>query len=126
MPIENLDRLFGKLDKLVENIEGRSAAGAFAAGLMVQAEAQRRTPVDTGNLRGSAFTRRVPEDLTPDGWATVEVGFSADYAVFVHEDMEARHAVGQAKFLESAVYDLRERIVEVIKQHARTNALPGS
>lgn len=28
------------------------------------------------------------------------VGYTADYAIFVHEDLEAYHPVGQAKFLE--------------------------
>jgi hypothetical protein len=32
--------------------------------------------------------------------AAVIVGYTASYAIFVHEDMEAVHPVGQAKFLE--------------------------
>jgi hypothetical protein len=31
--------------------------------------------------------------------ATAAVGYSAPYALFVHEDMEKKHAEGQAKFL---------------------------
>ncbi len=32
----------------------------------------------------------------------VHVGFSAPYAVYVHENLQARHANGEAKFLENA------------------------
>jgi hypothetical protein len=35
--------------------------------------------------------------------AQAEVVFTAPYAVHVHEDMEAQHAVGQAKFLEQPI-----------------------
>jgi CRISPR/Cas system-associated exonuclease Cas4 (RecB family) len=39
--------------------EGKTLAqGLLLAGLRLQAEAQRRTPVDTGHLRSSAFTRQ--------------------------------------------------------------------
>lgn len=31
---------------------------------------------------------------------TVVVGYTQQYALYVHEDLEARHPVGQAKFLE--------------------------
>lgn len=30
----------------------------------------------------------------------VTVGYTASYAIFVHENLEARHTVGQAKYLE--------------------------
>lgn len=34
------------------------------------------------------------------GAPRVEVGYDAPYALYVHEDLSARHAVGAAKFLE--------------------------
>lgn len=34
------------------------------------------------------------------------VGFTANYAVYVHENMEAKHTVGQAKFLEQPLRQL--------------------
>lgn len=37
---------------------------------------------------------------------SVIVGFTAAYALFVHEDMEADHKVGQAKFLEQPAREL--------------------
>lgn len=36
----------------------------------------------------------------PDKSASVVVGYTQAYALYVHEDLEAHHPVGQAKFLE--------------------------
>lgn len=68
--------------------------------------AKERTPVDYGILRDSGLVK-LPK-ITKDG-VTVEIGFgggAAHYALWVHEDLEAKHEVGQAKFLESAINDL--------------------
>lgn len=54
--------------------------GLTKAGLDLQREAQRRVPVDTGNLKASAFTRLLPYQ-EPE----VIVGFTAAYAIYVHE-----------------------------------------
>ena len=54
---------------------------------------------DTGNLRGSAFTR-----ATGNGFETiVTVGYTASYAIYVHENLNSFHAIGQAKFLEEPI-----------------------
>jgi hypothetical protein len=41
---------------------------------------------------------------TSGGNITVEVGYAAPYAIYVHEDLQAHHTVGEAKFLSKAVY----------------------
>jgi|HubBroStandDraft_1064217.scaffolds.fasta_scaffold131066_2 hypothetical protein len=41
-----------------------------------------------------------------EGKASVTVGFTQRYAVFVHEDMEAAHTNGQAKYLEQPAREL--------------------
>lgn len=87
-------------------------AGLMEAGLQVQRVAQDRTPVDTGNLKSSAFTRK-------EGELGVVVGFNAAYAIFVHENLEARHPTGQAKFLESALRDNRDAILRIIQARAK-------
>ncbi len=57
--------------------------GLKAAGLFLQAASQRLVPVDLGNLKASAFTR-----AHGFGFGTeVEVGYTAAYAVYVHENV---------------------------------------
>lgn len=68
-------------------------------------EAQNRTPVDTGTLRASGFVSGPSSDGSD---LSVSIGFGGpgiEYAIPVHEDLEAFHAVGQAKFLESTLLE---------------------
>ena len=46
----------------------------------------------------------------------VEVGYSAFYAVYVHEDLEAKHTVGVAKFLQTAIHANFLKILKYIKE----------
>ena len=66
--------------------------GLIAADL--QNKAGKLAPVDTGDLRGSAYTEVSGMVAT--------IGFVEEYAVRQHEDMENRHPKGgQAKYLET-------------------------
>ena len=49
---------------------------------------------------------------------TVEVGFSAYYALYVHEKA-AKHAVGDWKFLERSLYENQSRIIGIVKENAK-------
>lgn len=44
---------------------------------------------------------------TTDADVSVAIGYTQSYAIYVHENLEARHPVGQAKFLEQP---FRERV----------------
>lgn len=79
--IEGMDDLNKALASLVPEVSDAAMAGMFAGGLVIQAASQRNTPVEYGNLRASAYTQRKPNK-------TVEVGHSANYAIYVHENME--------------------------------------
>jgi hypothetical protein len=48
---------------------------------------------------------------TSGGNITVEVGYAAPYAIYVHEDLQAHHTVGEAKFLSKAVYRTDKLII---------------
>jgi hypothetical protein len=125
---DTIDKIMANLNKEIAGIENRSMGGMLAAGLMVQGGAQKKVPVEHGNLLGSAFTRKAQ-----DGSLAAEVGFSAASAVFVHENMEQKlkgkprpsglgkywGPSGQPKFLESEVNEKQDKIVDVIASHAR-------
>ena len=114
-------------------------AGLKAAALVINADAVKMAPVDTGNLRGSAYIRKV----TIDGSVGYEIGFGASYAVFVHENPRAGKTggfspkgkkyfkgkkltkkssgfsqVGEWKFLEKAVFKNTRKILEIIKGYS--------
>lgn len=85
-------------------------ADAAAAALREEAEiemteAKERTPVDTGALRASGHVE-TPEVSPGEVSVTLAFGGPAiGYAIYVHENLEALHPVGQAKFLESVLIE---------------------
>tara|TARA_R110000824_G_scaffold185016_8_gene365941 strand:+ start:449 stop:829 length:381 start_codon:yes stop_codon:yes gene_type:complete len=99
---ENMRRKIAKLAAAVPNKVG---IALYSEALIEQAESMVRTPVDTGALRASHITTQ-PERSAGGGTISVTIqvgGPAADYALQVHEDMEALHKTGQAKFLESTI-----------------------
>jgi hypothetical protein len=46
--------------------------------------------------------------------AAVAVGFTAAYAIYVHENLQARHRVGQAKFLEAPARTMAGELSAVV------------
>lgn len=66
--------------------------------------AQAKVPVDTGFLKSTGKVVQVE-----DGF---EVRYDADYAIYVHENLEAQHPNGgQAKFLEDAFYEVMSEVI---------------
>ncbi len=53
------------------------------------------------------------------------VGFGTSYAVFVHEIIEARHPVGEAKFLENAANKAKSGYASKLAAATRTFARRG-
>lgn len=99
------------LSRGIRKIDGNVSAGILEAALFVEAEATRNAPIDTGNLRGSAYHRRL-EPLT------VEVGFGADYAAPVHE-IDKDYNQGKWKYLQRAIDENHDRILEIIRKRAQ-------
>ncbi len=91
-------------------------AGLKSGGLLLQREAQKITPVDKNNLRPGARTRKI----SGIGFnVDVVVEFLAEYAVYVHEDLEAKHAEGtSAKYLEKPARQKRKEILFEIRRVA--------
>lgn len=86
---------------IVQNLPQRAAAALYQEAEAIMAIAKTRTPVDTGALRASGYT--APPDVSGDT-ISVELGFggaASEYAVFVHERFDLKHAPGTGpKFLE--------------------------
>lgn len=97
--------------------------GIKLAGLFVQRESMLIVPVDTGHLKGSADTKHTGEGLS----TVVSVSYSAIYAVFVHENLDASHQPGkESKFLESVIRDKREEIIGIVFKTAERAIKQGN
>lgn len=63
-----------------------------------------------------ALKQEAATELAKDRSPAVMIGFGAYYSIFVHEDLNATHKKGEAKFLEKAQTDERENIKTRIMQ----------
>ncbi len=106
--------LMKTLEKLGQAGMKQAARALYQEALVESKESQRRTPVDTGALRATHEVQK-PRIEGHDVSVAIRVGGpSAPYAVIVHEDLEADHKVGQAKFLESTILESRPFLAERI------------
>lgn len=89
--------------------------GLIRAGLFLLARAQEFVPVDTGFLKRSGYVAK-----TGKGFSTlVSVGFTAPYAIWVHERLDLHHAPPtMAKFLEHPATLFRDQMAQIIREEA--------
>ena len=131
--LQNLAEVKAEKGKLGLSCE----TGLEKAGLAIFRESQKEVPVDTGNLKGSGFTRKIKGS----GYtAEVAVGYTAAYAVYVHEVLTNAHgraynlkhakdiALGilndrgenqKAKFLEDPVKRMGKPILKIISDELK-------
>lgn len=104
--LEGFIELTNKLNKSVSQISDTVQSALLDCGNDLQQKAVDITPINTGALRASAFT-----EAESGGNPSVIVGFEEEYAIFVHENLEAHHPVGQAKFLEQPLKENADKYV---------------
>lgn len=92
--------------------------GLIKAGLFLQRESQLIVPIDTSNLKNSAFTRK--KSGTSGLHTEVRVGYTANYAIYVHEDLDAQHTPGKiAKYLERPAREKKPQLQRIIADELR-------
>ena len=107
--LDGTENLLASLDGLRARGEASVPKILYRIAEQIMTEAKGQVPVDTGNLRASGHV------LPPEwigNWVLVTLGFGGPagagkgqrkdvgYAKHVHENLTARHKVGNAKYLE--------------------------
>jgi hypothetical protein len=120
MALEGVELMFERIRQEREAFLHKLRGALFAEGQDVQTDSMENTPVRDGFLRGSHVTTVAPFEGIEDAAVEITVGGpAAPYAVYVHEDLEAHHTVGEAKFLENAINRARsgfaKRVAERMK-----------
>ena len=85
--IMGMSQVLKNLATVDTRLQDAAARGLKLAGLFLQRESQEIVPVQFGTLKASAFTRASGSGYKTD----VIVGYTAAYAVYVHENLEALH-----------------------------------
>lgn len=123
LQIDGLDNVLAKIQDLLTAVPQAGQDALRAEAEIEMTEAKRRTPVLTGALRASGVVQPVEGQLA----VTLTFGGpAAAYAIWVHENMEAFHRTGQAKFLESTLLEsapyIAQRIATRIAQRLGTGS----
>lgn len=99
-------------DPLIARVHAAAGGAVLLGAEHLKAEAQRRTPVESTNLRGSA-------DAKPAGPMRAEVFYPGPYARYQHYVMDLRHEHGQARYLEEPTVTEAEGIIRVVAEGIR-------
>ena len=109
---EAIRRVYTKKGELARGM----ARGITKATLFLLRKSQQVVPVDTGALRASGFAEIMGAGFRTQG----RVGYTMSYAIFVHENLEARHRPGkQAKYLSGPAKKFRNKMVQIMRDEAQ-------
>jgi hypothetical protein len=118
--LNGIRKTIEKIDGFKRISESAMKQALTTTALFVKRESMKRTPVLTGALKNSHTVTKAESDgkkasikikvggssLTNESIKNkVNVTVNVNYALFVHEDLTARHTNGQAKFLYNAVME---------------------
>lgn len=85
--VEGVPALLRSLEEVKRDYQKAIGAGLKEAGLFILLKSQELVPIEYGNLRGSGFVRSSGSGIKTE----VRVGYTAEYAVWVHELVESLH-----------------------------------
>lgn len=117
--------MIATLKRIADKFPDRVMAALRTEAEIEATEMKRRTPVDTtdnaphpGNLRNSIHV----EEPVRDGRkisVVIATGEQAPYAIYVHENPDAIHPVGQWKFMESVLNESRAYMAERLARRVK-------
>jgi len=130
--VEGLGTVVDNLKKEQKALGKRVEGGLKLAGLYLQRVSQKKVPVDFGILKASAFTRAFGKGFDTQ----VNVGYTASYAIFVHEAVGMKlkgqprqkpskgrywdpQGRAQAKFLEEPFRTERPKLIQIVLDAAK-------
>jgi hypothetical protein len=117
--IKGFSQVNANLNRQIKGIKNRSLAGLYEGATIIQKDMDRTpplVPIHTGTLRQS--------------WAAVPyfkgkqfgliIGFTANYAALVHEDMERqfRRPGAGAKFFEASFFRNQYEVLKAVQRNA--------
>lgn len=109
-------KLFGRSEMQTKLRGAKSSYGSrvgnalYAEMGIEETEVVKRTPKESGDLRKTIHRIGPRQEGNFISVLIVAGGPDAPYAFVVHEDLEAIHEVGQAKYLESVIMESRSSI----------------
>lgn len=106
------DAMLKNLKKLREQLPDQFAAALYQETEIEATECRRRAPVLHGPLRASIHAEGPHREGRKITTSVVAGGPSAPYALIVHEDLDAIHRNGEAKFIERPLNEATPHLAE--------------
>ena len=119
---QSIRKLFSNIDKSLPDTKDIVRALDLSAESIIT-EAKLRTPVDHGLLKAS-YSKDI-DDHNSDKNIKVTISNNQEYAVYVHENLEAFHKVGEAKFLENAVNEKKQSVKKRLSSAISKSLIKG-
>ena len=110
-----------RLRNVARRFPDHTAAGLYIETEVEAKEVKRRTPVDRGTLRGTVHQVGPLRQGRKIYSLIVTGGPAAPYAVYVHEDPDAFHKVGQWKYIESVIMESRPHMATRVAKRIEFN-----
>ena len=111
--LKGVNEMIFKLKQFAAKYPDHVLAALYQEAQIEVTEMKKRTPVDTrpnaphpGNLRNSIHVLR-PEQKGKTMSVEIATGAEAPYAIYVHENPDAFHPIGEWKFMESVLNESR-------------------
>jgi hypothetical protein len=125
--LKGAQQMIQTLKKYVEKYPDHVAEALYREAQIEATEMKKRTPVDTtpnaphpGNLRNSIHVLE-PERKGRTISVEIVTGTQAPYAVYVHENPDAFHPVGEWKFMESVLNESRPHMASRVARRIHLN-----
>lgn len=99
------------LKGVVDQLLAAAEAGVEKAAEHVLDVSQRDVPVDKGELKASGRVQATG--------LKAQIGYTDPISIMVHENMQAQHDNGHAKFLENALNSQRTEAAQIVAEEIR-------
>lgn len=122
--VTGVEAMRAKLQQLTSRLPDEVGRALYLETEIEATECKRRTPVDTGALQSSIHVEG-PKRAFNGGIYTeiVAGGPAAPYALAVHENLDAFHNPGQAKFIESTINESAPHMAARVARRIDLNRL---
>lgn len=121
MNMSGAAQMRAKLARLAAKFPDEVARALYIETEIEVKEVKMRTPVDTGVLRGTVHQVGPRREGRKIFTLIAAGGPAATYAIYVHEDLEAIHKVGAAKYIESVILESRPYLAARIARRIELN-----
>lgn len=113
LKVTGLEQVEANIQRIIKENWKDAKKALIQEGNIILNDSVKQTPVEFGDLRRSGTVEEVKDTKKE---YEIAIGFNTTYAAAVHENLNAHHDVGTAKYLEDP---LMARIDDILKNVAK-------